>query len=360
MLAGVFTILLLISGGTAAHAAADPVVSMDGTSDGSNTATSVGAIEACREVSPGSTFVSDLVIQNVLTLSGLEAHVLYDPTILKVVGADYGFLLGSGGGAVVSLGDTTPDTDGDFQLGAVTFPLGAATGSGVLVRMTFEAVGSATSAIDIEGVKLSDGSGSPVPPADGSGVYQGTVNDASVAVGGSCGGTDTDGDGIPDSADNCPGVANSTQTDTDGDGQGDACDAEDDGDGFSDIDEAAIGTDPLEQCGGYDLNHPNPSPDIKPSLNWPLDFNMATFPLDSFNKITILDLTSFLAPVRYLNTDLGTSPGDVRWDLTPGAGVFLTDLNIQDLTAMIAGSSGTPPMLGGAKAFGGPECPWPP
>src|SRR5262249_2521327 len=35
---------------------------------------------------------------------------------------------------------------------------------------------------------------------------------------------DTDGDGVPNAADNCPFVANPTQADTDGDGVGDACD----------------------------------------------------------------------------------------------------------------------------------------
>lgn len=35
---------------------------------------------------------------------------------------------------------------------------------------------------------------------------------------------DTDGDGVPDSIDNCPTVANPDQRDTDGDGIGDACD----------------------------------------------------------------------------------------------------------------------------------------
>jgi hypothetical protein len=41
---------------------------------------------------------------------------------------------------------------------------------------------------------------------------------------------DTDGDGRPDSSDNCPNVANYDQLNTDGDAQGNACDADDDND----------------------------------------------------------------------------------------------------------------------------------
>ena len=54
-------------------------------------------------------------------------------------------------------------------------------------------------------------------------------------------GPDTDGDGIPDSTDNCDTVPNANQTDTDGDGIGDACDStptvpdvDTDGDGVPD------------------------------------------------------------------------------------------------------------------------------
>ena len=50
--------------------------------------------------------------------------------------------------------------------------------------------------------------------------------------------SDSDGDGIIDTNDNCPSVANPSQTDTDGDGQGDACDADDDNDGVQDTADA--------------------------------------------------------------------------------------------------------------------------
>ena len=78
--------------------------------------------------------------------------------------------------------------------------------------------------------------------------------------------TDWDGDGVADDADNCPYVYNPAQTNTNaqtidnapvvagddvtnpyGDAVGDACDSDDDNDWLDDVDEAAVGADPLDR-----------------------------------------------------------------------------------------------------------------
>ena len=59
---------------------------------------------------------------------------------------------------------------------------------------------------------------------------------------------------------------------------------------------------------------------------------------------------------------MDTSPGDARydgrWDLVPGTRFASGNwIIINDLTALIAGVSGYPPMFGGGtKAFNGPAC----
>ena len=71
---------------------------------------------------------------------------------------------------------------------------------------------------------------------------------------------DSDVDGIGDNSDNCPNMQNSDQTNTDGDLFGNACDLDDDNDGFTDAREEQDGTDPLNRfscksgCFSFDVD----------------------------------------------------------------------------------------------------------
>lgn len=218
---------------------------------------------------------------------------------------------------------------------------------------------------------------------------------------------DSDGDGVGDPSDNCPSVPNPGQENLDGDALGNACDPDGDNDGYNNNAEAgtplcsgtvnddqaddalvndgcpAAGpaevacagsadddadTFPNDGCpqsgtfseGQFNIGTNQLGPcsvgaEAGPSPSWPSDFASGGIP-NSTDRITVTDLTSFLAPARRLDTSPGHANFNARWDLIPGRGLFANMINVNDLTALIAGPSGFPPMFGGVKAFGGPLC----
>lgn len=119
---------------------------------------------------------------------------------------------------------------------------------------------------------------------------------------------------------------------------------DDDGDGFSNEAELHIGTDPLKNCGDPDTSKPG-----HPSLAWPADLVTTA----GMGEIRLDDLTSFLVPVRRLDTSPGDDGFDPRWDLMPGNGIFTDTINLADLTVLV---SLRPPMFDGLRSFNGPAC----
>lgn len=78
----------------------------------------------------------------------------------------------------------------------------------------------------------------------------------------------------------------------------------------------------------------------------------------SGNRLNVLDITTYITPVRRLNTRPPGGDYSARWDVVPGAAVtggFWID--VLDLTQIVQLA---PPMLGGVRQFQGPDCPWPP
>jgi Tol biopolymer transport system component len=98
--------------------------------------------------------------------------------------------------------------------------------------------------------------------------------------------------------------------------------------------QARTGTDAGYPCGG---------------ASWPSDLDTQPF---SFNELDIFDLTSFLAPTRRLDSSPPNVKYETRWDLRPGRETFAQWINIQDITALLGGGTGNPPMFGNTRAFG--------
>jgi hypothetical protein len=109
-----------------------------------------------------------------------------------------------------------------------------------------------------------------------------------------------------------------------------------DGDGWNYESELFIGTDPAVSCGGG---------------AWPADLFVPESQPEPASKLDIQDILSFVAPFRRMDSAPGDPFFDRRWDLMQTGGLG-NAINIQDLTALIAGPTGYPPMFGGQRAFG--------
>ncbi len=259
---------------------------------------------------------------------------------------------------------------------------------------------SATDNMAVSGIeyKLNDGPyqryAAPVTVTDGSAIAFRAVDVNGNIEATQCLATpDTDVDCAPDPTDNCPGVANPGQANADGDGFGDACDSGDsDSDLVSDQAEYNCGSpandaarrperldlpgdddgdtlvdEPLPPgTSAYDCDgdgyagtaeahvFPTAQGDQDPCGTdaWPADLTSAGG--FSANKVNISDLAAYVGVPRYFNTNVGTNTGDVRYDIVPGS-TFGPHINIVDLQSV---AFATAPMLGGARMFNGPACPW--
>ena len=115
--------------------------------------------------------------------------------------------------------------------------------------------------------------------------------------------TDTDGDGINDSVDNCISTANPSQLDTDGDGVGDICDNDDDNDGILDTIEMASCTATTNALfyEFYDLVPSGATVDNIPTTGALATGTISTFDVNTLqNSVDPGDTNSFA--IRYTGT----------------------------------------------------------
>jgi hypothetical protein len=318
-----------------------------------NTATSLGTIDRCIDVSIGQAFDIDVFVDDIpedRDVDGFNYLLNYDAGKLQVNACDHEMLLASEPGSyVVDVSDQVcktgpPDTDGTLVVAAADLaPAPEPGGSlGVLGRYEFEAVGSGISVLTLSPIQgfvadswpsfipvdeIHDGNWTPVhgiiavdSDMDGDGVSDcadldtdgdGFLNAREDERGSSpldagstpeeCNGLDDDGDtlvdeGWPDA--DSDGLADCVDPDmdTDGDGIANPDDPDDDNDGFSDEQEIFMGLSSLAACG----------PEA-----WAPDMN-------DDGTVNVLDIYRYRGPIY--------GEYDCRYDLNTDGAVNVLDL----------------------------------
>lgn len=181
--------------GAGGAAAADPSLAIDAGTQG-NTATSVATIENCIAVKTGDEFQVDVVVQNISNLLAWEIHLSYDPAVVEVTDQNVKlFQQANAGSSVIDVSGHVPDDSGVHTLSAFdsSDPATPDSGSGILSRVTFKALGPGTSPVRFgandpngDGTLLRDTNGNLIGNFNGDGFFDGPRQDAQVAVDGSC------------------------------------------------------------------------------------------------------------------------------------------------------------------------------
>ena len=261
-----------------------------------NTTTAIGDRQDCVQLAPGAAVLVDIVARKVPaanTMTGYRYKLNYSSAALTVLTQNPNFMLAANAGSsLFNLSEPLPDDDLDNDWDASlldTGPAGPESGSGVLDRLAIQVDAGAQSGLYPLTLTNNGHLG-----ADSLLVTPDLTYAGSIAVGVPC---DTDGDG------------------------------------WNDVTEPIIGTSSLQNCGAG---------------GWPAELK-STSPNSS--TLNISDLASFVAPVRHLNTSRGEAGYDVRWDIIPLSS-FGKDINISDLSSLVSGVTGYPPMFGGTKAYG--------
>lgn len=168
-----------------------------------NSATLLGPRTVCIAVQEGQTFDVDITIDNVVDLSAWDAYLGFDDSVVNVIDRDVQqFMVSTPDGNAFDLSESVPDDGSPYRIGAADLsdPPTGVSGSGVLARLTLEAVGPGVTDLTLQpqatgfegqqiGPTLTDVNANGIGDSDGDSFFDGPTLDARVAVNGDCSGT---------------------------------------------------------------------------------------------------------------------------------------------------------------------------
>lgn len=164
-----------------------------------NSATLLGTRQVCLAVESGDSFDIDVTVENISDLSAWEAYLGYDASVIQVVDRDVQmFLTSAPGSNAFDLSESVPDNSDPYRIGAanISDPPEGVSGSGVLARLTIQAVGGGVTDLTVGpqptdadrpiGPTLTDVNGNQIADSDGDSMFDAPILDAVIAVDESC------------------------------------------------------------------------------------------------------------------------------------------------------------------------------
>ncbi len=159
-----------------------------------STASLLGEIDSCVSVSEGDSFDVDVFVQNVDDLLAWEAYLSFDPDHLRVIDRDGNqFLSSIPDSSPFDISASVPNDDGRYRIGAANIadPPRGGSGSGVLARLTLEAIEPGLTSLSLAPIETQVGTigptlttvdGSQIGDSDGDSFFDGAMMDAQVAI----------------------------------------------------------------------------------------------------------------------------------------------------------------------------------
>lgn len=164
-----------------------------------NSPSALGEPDFCVSVDEGDEIDVDIVVYDVQDLLSWEATLIHDRSVLEIVEQDVRMFIASQPGSnPLDASEPLPDANGRHLLAVGDVSNSTDSGSGVLGRIHFKAIGEGISQISIpqrdinndgrtdEGAQLTQKGGVPIGDTNGDRFFDGPVTPAFVAVGASC------------------------------------------------------------------------------------------------------------------------------------------------------------------------------
>ncbi len=186
-------LVLAFGGGRSAGAQGGPSIGIDVDPTGNQPA-SLGTRNVCLEVRKGDRFQIDLVAENMTGLSAWETYMSFDANVVNVVDRDVQqFLATAAEGNVFDISESVPDDVAPYRVGGanISDPPAGVDGSGVLARLTLEAMGSGLTTISLAPIRVDVGTigptftnvdGGRIGDSNGDSFFDGPFLDGQIAV----------------------------------------------------------------------------------------------------------------------------------------------------------------------------------